>query len=236
MQTSYFARLDHINSQRGFGNMTDRKFKRRPDLKRCRVHGAVWRFLLVLGVCTACFVPGAGAESTYALDQKFGSIDFSVDNVGLFTSEGQFKRFQASLTIDEAHPERTRINVDVDAGSVDMPWEDGVKMLRSADYFDVQNFPRVQFKSLTVQALTPDHYVIHGALEIRRITQPCVLDARMVGRHMDKATNREIVDFIVTGSLRRSDYGMVADQGFISNTVKLKITAHIQLAPAGNAN
>ena len=154
MQTSYFARLDHINSQRGFGNMTDRKFKRRPDLKRCRVHGAVWRFLLVLGVCTACFVPGAGAESTYALDQKFGSIDFSVDNVGLFTSEGQFKRFQASLTIDEAHPERTSINVDVDAGSVDMPWEDGVKMLRSADYFDVQNFPRVQFKSLTVQALT----------------------------------------------------------------------------------
>ena len=216
--------------------MTDRKCNRRPDLKRCPINGAIWRFWLVLCLCTSCFVSGAGAESTYALDQKFGRIDFSVDHVGLFTSAGQFKRFRASLTIDEAHPERTSINVDVDAGSVDMPWEDGVKMLGSADYFDVQNYPGVQFKSLKVQAVTPDHYIIHGALEIRKITQPCVLDARMVGRRMDKATNTEIVDFIVTGSLKRSDYGMVADQGFISNTVKLKITAHIQLAPAGNAN
>jgi len=164
------------------------------------------------------------------------SIEFAVDNAGLFTAEGQFKRFRSDLTIDEAHPERTKIVVDVEAGSVDMFWPEGVTMLRSPEYFDVLQFPDVRFKSLNVEAVTPDHYIIRGALEIRRIQQPCVLDARMVGRHMDAANKMEIADFVVSGALKRSDFGMMADQGLVSDTVTLKITAHILLNPADRAN
>ena len=207
----------------------------RPDWRRHPNRGA-WRLLLLVSA-GAAYLPGlASADNSYALDQRYGSIEFAVDSAGIFTAEGQFKRFRSDLRIDEVHPERTRIAVDVDAGSVDMFWPEGVTMLRSADYFDVQKFPDVHFKSLKVEAVSPDHFIIRGQLEIRQIQQPCVLEARMVGRHMDPANKMEIADFVVSGALKRSDFGMVADQGLVSDTVKLKITAHILLNPADRAN
>ncbi len=209
--------------------MTHDKCGDRPGLFR---QPGAWG--LALALC-ALGLPGSARAGTYALDQRFASIEFSVDNIGLFTSEGQFKRFQSSLTIDEAHPERSQIDVDVDAGSVDMFWEEGVAMLRSPEYFDVQHFPDVRFKSSAIEPVSPDRYIIHGVLEIRRILQPCVLEAKMVGRHFDAARHIEIADFIASGELKRSIFGMVADRGFISDVVKLKITAHIQLTPVANA-
>jgi len=198
----------------------------------------LWRLMAPCGAFVALLGLGrqAAADNTYALDQRFGSIEFSVDNAGLFTAEGQFKRFRSDLTLDETHPERTTITVDVEAGSVDMFWPEGVSMLRSPDYFDVLKFPDVRFKSSKVEAVTPDHYIIRGALEIRRIEKPFVLDARLVDRHVDSVSKKEIADFVVSGVLKRSDFGMVADQGLVSDTVTLKITAHILLNPADRAN
>lgn len=216
--------------------MPDKEPRGRTQPSRRHAGGVALRSLFALSTGIAGFAGPAEAESNYTLDQRFGSIEFAVDNAGLFTAEGQFKRFRSDLTIDEAHPERTRIAVDVDAGSVDMFWPQGVTMLRSPDYFDVAKFPDVRFKSTKVVALTPDHYVIQGDLEIRSIQQPFVLDARMVDRHMDPAGKMEIADFVVSGTLKRSQFGMLADQGFVSDSVKLKITAHILLNPADRAN
>lgn len=216
--------------------MPDKEPRGRTQPSRRLAGGVALRSLFALSTGIAGFAGPAEAESNYTLDQRFGSIEFAVDNAGLFTAEGQFKRFRSDLTIDEAHPERTRIAVDVDAGSVDMFWPQGVTMLRSPDYFDVAKFPDVRFKSTKVVALTADHYVIQGDLEIRSIQQPFVLDARMVDRHMDPAGKMEIADFVVSGTLKRSQFGMLADQGFVSDSVKLKITAHILLNPADRAN
>ena len=214
--------------------MPDSQLRLRPRPSSRYDRGAARGWLIVLAVM--CFAVQARAQGTYALDQRFGSIEFTVDNLGLFTSKGEFKRFSASLTIDEAHPERTQISVEVDAGSVDMFWEDGIKMLRSPEYFDVQRYPAVHFRSAKVEAIAPDHYLIRGGLEIRGITQPFVLDAKMTDRRKDPVRNLEIANFVVTGALKRSEFGMTADQSFISDTVKLRITAHIQLTPVGHAN
>ena len=78
----------------------------------------------------------------------------TVGHLGLFTSHGRFTKFDATLNIDPDHPERTRIVVDVDAVSVNMPWQDGVAMLRSPAYFDVQRYPEVEFRS---PGVSPHH-------------------------------------------------------------------------------
>ncbi|WP_264711850.1 YceI family protein [Limobrevibacterium gyesilva] len=204
------------------------------SLHACRARAARLGFLFLLA--TAVLPPGSvRAESAYSLDQRFGTIEFSVDHLGLFTSQGQFDKFDATLTIDAAHPEWTRIAVDVDAKSVDMSWQGAVAMLQSADYFDVQHYPDVRFVSATIEVLSADHYLIHGTVMIRGITQPCVLDARMTARHFDPARKAEVADFVVTGTLRRSAFGMIADRSFISDAVKLSIHARIQLAASGRA-
>jgi hypothetical protein len=57
------------------------------------------------------------AAAEYSLNQNFGSIAFSVSHLGLFSSQGEFRRFDAKLDFDDMHPERTHIVVDVDAAS-----------------------------------------------------------------------------------------------------------------------
>jgi polyisoprenoid-binding protein YceI len=186
-----------------------------------------------LAVAPAC------SEELYSLDQRFGGIAFSVSHLGLFSSQGQFRRFGASLLLDARHPERTRISVDVDATSVDMPWQEGTAMVRSPDFFDVQRYPKVRFTSTSVETVAPDRYVVRGRIEIRGVTQPLVLHARMVGRHPDPARGAEVADFVVTGTLRRSAFGMTADRAFISDKVDITISARIQLGEmfhAGHAD
>jgi polyisoprenoid-binding protein YceI len=169
------------------------------------------------------------ADQMFSLDQRFSSIDFSVRNLGLFSSEGAFRRFEARLVLNNSYPERTKISVAVDAGSVDMPWHEAGEMLRSADFFDVRRYPHVRFQSTSVQEVATGHFMIRGLVEIRGVTQPLTLDAALTKQSSDLADHSEIADFVVRGSLRRSAFGMTTDEVFISDRVNIIIKAHLKL-------
>ena len=178
-------------------------------------------------------MPSLGrAEERYEIDQHFGEIEFSVDHIGLFTSHGEFRHWDGKLSLDPLKPEQTRVDVNVDANSVAMAYEDGTAMLRSLPYFDVANHPEIHFTSIAVVPVSPSHYVIRGLLEIRGITQPQELDATLLGSHADAALHAEIADFVITGKLKRSMFGMIADGMFISDLVTILIRAHIKLGDA----
>ena len=171
----------------------------------------------------------AGAAGLYSLDQHVGSIAFSVGHLGLFSSHGEFRRFTATLALDRVHPERTTIAVDVDARSIDMAWQDAASKLRSPAYFDVRDYPDVRFTSVSVAPDGPDSYAISGRVEIRGVTRPLTLEAKLVGRRMVGGRDSRTADFVVTGHLKRSAFGMTADPLFISDNVDITIDAHIAL-------
>ena len=202
-----------------------------------RGHPALGRRMLLLGACGWGLTPhAASAGNRYALDPRYSTIEFSVRHLGLFASQGRFRRFVATLVIDAAHPERTSIAVDVDAASVDMAWQDAADMLRSPDFFDVRRHPEVKFTSTAVEAVGADRYRIGGVLEIRGVARPVTLNAVLTNRGPDAAAGgAEVADFVVTGGLRRSAFGMVADPAFISDHVNITIRARIALAAAPHA-
>lgn len=178
--------------------------------------------------------PPARAADTYAIDQRFGDIQFKVRHLGLFSSEGTFRRFTGQLTIDESHPERTRISVDIETGSVAMAWQAAAEMLRSTPYFDVAQYPDARFTSTRVVPTGGGSYRIDGLLQIRGITQPVMLHAALVGRHAAATPGVEFADFVVTGLLRRSMFGMTANEDFISDRVDLRIDARVKLDAAAH--
>jgi polyisoprenoid-binding protein YceI len=192
---------------------------------------------IVLAVCAT--LPGlarAQTQGVFLIDQRFGSIEFSVDHLGLFTSHGDFQRFMGTLAIDPARPELTTINVRIDAQSVDMDSADGLSMVRSPDYFDVAEHPAITFQSTGVAVTAPDHYRIAGTIEIRGVRRPMTLDAVLAGH--DKGPSGPVSEFVVNGTLNRGDFGMVANQNFVSETVQVRIRARIALdhpAPVANA-
>jgi len=188
------------------------------------------RVIALLLLLSAFAGPGrAVAQGTYALDPRYARIGFSVTHMGLFSSEGRFGRFNSQLTIDPAHPEQTRIAVRIDADSVSMASDEGMAMLHSPAYFDVAKYPAIRFQSTAVKPGGPDDYTILGELEMRGITRPVRLAARLINRQHDPAGG-ETVDFEVSGILRRSEFGMVADTSFIADEIALNIVARLRLA------
>lgn len=194
-----------------------------------------WLVFLALLLTALLATAPARAEQIYSLDQRFAQIAFSVSHLGLFSSRGRFDRFDAHLVLDAKHPERTRISVDVNAASVDMPWQDGAAMLRSPDFFDVRHHPEVRFTSTSVEIVAPDRYLVRGHIEIRGVVQPLALNAKLVRDHPEPARDSEVAEFVVTGELRRSAFGMTADKMFISDRVDIIISARIELKGLAHA-
>ena len=171
----------------------------------------------------------ASAQDTYALDPQHARIGFSVSHMGLFTSEGNFRRFDSQLAIDTANPAHTRITVRIDAASASMTSTEGEDMLRSPAYFDVTHHPDIRFRSTAISARSPTEYAILGELQMRGVTRPVTLTAKLVNRQRNAANTLETVDFVVTGTVQRSAFGMVADPSFVADDITLNILARLQL-------
>lgn len=208
--------------------MTDYNPPRGPIIARRR--------LLVLAPLAGLVLAAAPSRAPhYTIDPRFGSITFTAHHMGLFSSSGRFRQFDADLEIDPDHLEQTRIAVEVAAASVDMAWDDGAAMLRSPSFFDAARYPRIRFTSTDAAALSPGKYLLRGKLEIRGVTQPLTLTATLVGRQTAGERDGESADFVVNGALSRAAYGMVAERAFISDTIDIAIRARILLAEPAHA-
>jgi polyisoprenoid-binding protein YceI len=171
----------------------------------------------------------ARAADLFLLDQRYGTIAFSVDHFGSFSSKGAFPRFTGRLAIDRAHPENTTIDVEADATAVTIPWTDGDALLRGPDFFDAAHHRAVHFTSKAIRGIDPKHFQIEGTLEMRGVKRPLTLDATLERQAPDPAKGTEVADFTVTGVLSRADYGMTAQPMIISDRVKIQIAARIKL-------
>src|SRR4051794_30165241 len=183
-------------------------------MPRCWPMRQIW--LLFWMALWLAAIPQAGAASLYRIDQRYGTVEFSVGILGLFAVQGRFPRFEGELLLDLDQPERSRADVGIDVSAMEMPLQDQVDLLRSEAYFDVAHHPIARFTSTSIQALSPTHYVIHGTLRIRGVAQPQELDATVRERRVDQARGVEVADFVVRGEIRRSAFGMVADRPMVS--------------------
>jgi polyisoprenoid-binding protein YceI len=172
---------------------------------------------------------GAAAEppARYAINQQFGSVGFTVRPLGLFSLDGECRRFSGTLWLDLAQPERTQIVVAADADSITMPWEAATQRLRSPAYFDVARYKLIRFTSERAQAIGPERYRVEGTLEIRGVTKPQTLFTRVVRLAPGSTPDTTVADFVITGEVRRSDFGMIADRILVPNLVDVVIHARI---------
>ena len=177
----------------------------------------------------------AAAASVYRIDQRYGTIEFSVSILGMFDVHGSIPRFEGELLLDTVHPEQSHIDVRIDANAVEMPLSEEVDLLRSAAYFNAAHYPTEHFVSTSIEARSPSHYLIHGTLQIRGIAQPQDIDAVLEDRHLDARRGIEFTDFVVTARIKRSAFGMVANRVMVSDTVCLRIRIRLAVNPTANA-
>jgi len=163
----------------------------------------------------------AEQRSRYAFDQSIGRIGFSARHLGLFTSSGQFDRFQAVLLIDPANPANAAVDCLVETSEVSIPFPGATDLLRSEPYFDVARHPTARFQGQANGLTEAGGFPIAGNLVVRGITRPFRMTARLIERQGGVAR------FQAEGEMRRSEFGMVADRNIISDIIRLHVDVRI---------
>jgi polyisoprenoid-binding protein YceI len=187
--------------------------------------------VLWMALCLATASP-AGAAALYHIDQRYGTVTFSVGVLGMFDVQGHFPRFAGDLLLNLEQPEQSQIDVTIDTSTIEMPLQDQTDLLRSDAYFDIARHPSARFTSVAIQPLSPTHYLVHGMLRLRGVMQRQDLDATVRDRHVEGAGGVEVADLVVSGEIRRSAFGMVTDRPMLSDTVRLDIRIRLEVGLA----
>ena len=123
------------------------------------------------------------------------------------TVKGRFGEISGTLHLDEADVTNSAIDVTINVASVDTRDEKRDAHLRSADFFDVENFPIMTFKSTKVEQNSKDRLSITGDLKIRDISRPVVLDAELGGRG-GTPWGSEVISYSAETTISRRDWNM----------------------------
>jgi polyisoprenoid-binding protein YceI len=139
-------------------------------------------------------------------DLSHSSINFHVRHLMVSKVHGRFTQWGGTLELDEADLTKSRFEVSIDAASVDTREDKRDAHLRSADFFDVESFPKLTFKSTKI-AKDGDTYKVTGDITIRGVTRQIVLDVEG-GQQVKDPWGGTRTGFSATTRLNRKEFGL----------------------------
>jgi polyisoprenoid-binding protein YceI len=166
----------------------------------------------------------------YEIDPAHSEVEFAVKHLMFTTVKGRFAGVAGIIKLDDARPEDSSVEVTIDAGTIDTRQAQRDEHLRSADFFDVAQYPTITFKSTQVERDGGD-LRITGDLTMHGVTRSVVLAGEENGRFQDPWGNDKIA-FSATTKLDRQDFGLTYNQALEAGGVlvgtDIKITLEIQ--------
>ncbi|MDE3838995.1 hypothetical protein C0966_06350 [Bacillus methanolicus] len=173
------------------------------------------------------------AKSRWAIDTAHSSVEFSVRHMMIAKVKGSFDNFSASIEADPTDLTTADIEFNVDVASINTRNSDRDAHLRSADFFDAENYPSLTFKSTKIVKKDDDEYEVTGDLTIRGVTRQETFTVTFEGQGKDPWGN-EKVGFSAEGKINRSDYGLTWNAALETGGVligdQIKISLSIEAA------
>ena len=111
---------------------------------------------------------------TWNVDPSHSSVEFRVKHLGISTVKGQFKEFEGTLEIG-ADITASKATGKINAASIDTGEPKRDEHLRSADFFDVENYPYITFESTSIKVIDEDEFHVTGNLTMHGVTKPITL-------------------------------------------------------------
>ena len=148
------------------------------------------------------------ANETYKFDPSGSMIGFTVHQF-LGTTHGKFTRFSGKIDIDREHPENSSVTAQVDVRSIDTHIKKRDDHLRSPEFFNVEKFPQMTFKSRNVKRTGPQSGDILGDLTMHGVTRPITLHVKLLTPVNDTSRTRWAV---TTEPISRRDFNLMFAQ------------------------
>jgi polyisoprenoid-binding protein YceI len=165
------------------------------------------------------------ATEKFNLDKPHTQIIFSVEHMGLSHSYGKFTDYEGAINLDENTPEQSNAEITIKTASVDLDDDKWNEHVKGKDFFNVEKFPTITFKSTKIEK-TGDHTAnLTGDLTLLGVTKPVTLAVvhNKTGKHPMKDVMA--TGFSATGTIKRSDFGMNYGVPMVGDEIKLIIEA-----------
>lgn len=168
---------------------------------------------------------------SWTIDLSHSQIQFSAKHMMIANVRGTFAKWEGTLTIDEANPANSIVDITIDASTLDTGVEQRDGHLKSPDFLDVANFPTITFKSkrIEVASATATSFKIVGDLTIRGTTKEITLEATNEGQAKNPFSGASTWAFTANAKFNRKDWGLnwnvalEAGGWLVSEDVKLDI-------------
>ena len=144
---------------------------------------------------------------TWSVDPTPSSLEFTVRHAMIAKVRGRFTDFTGTLVLDDADPTRSTAQVDVALASVDTGNAQRDEHLRTSDFFEVDRFPTMTFRSTSAEVRSDGEYVLRGDLTLHGVTRPVAFDISVNGTAVDPFGN-ERIGFEGTAVLSRKEWGL----------------------------
>ena len=131
--------------------------------------------------------PAGRRRKHYRLETRQSHLAFSCAFMKFLTVHGTFRDFSGWAEVDDDDPRTARAECTIKTSSVDTRSLERDYHLRSADFFSVERFPSMAFRTTTVEPLGDEHFGVFGDLTIRGVTRPIRLEVRLEDRETDSA-------------------------------------------------
>lgn len=181
--------------------------------------------LLALAVSSIGVMSLPALADTYEIDTKgaHASINFAVSHLGYSWLTGRFDNFSGQFTYDPAKPESSTVNVTIDTTSVNSNHAERDKHLRSADFLNVEKFPKATFVSTKIVLDDDkDEFNIIGDLTLNGVTKSITIEVDKIGEGKDPWGGYR-AGFEGETEINMKDFNIKMDLGPASQTVKLEL-------------
>jgi len=163
-------------------------------------------------------------NSVWTNDDAHSQLGFTVNHLGIADVSGTFNDFDVKITSMKPDFSDAVVELTAKTASVDTRVEDRNKHLKSPDFFDVEKYPTMAFKSISVKRAAKNSYKLIGNLNLNGVTKPVTMDMVYRGMVENPMSKKQTAGFQVTGTIKRSDFNL--GSGFpapmISDEVRIK--------------
>jgi len=169
----------------------------------------------------------------WQVDSVHSHVGFSVKHMMVTTVRGRFTSYRGKVTLDPNDFSRSTFEGEIDVASIDTGNADRDAHLRTNDFFDVANHPKILFRSTSIEPKDDGEYIVHGDLTMRGVTKPVSLDVEFPGTSKN-SIGVTIAGLSVRGTVNRKDFGVsfhaVLETGGVAVSDKVKLELDLQIA------
>mgnify|MGYP000400680510 FL=1 len=171
-------------------------------------------------------------KSGWVVDAAHSLAEFSVKHMMIATVKGRFTQIEGRIEADPEDIPSASFEGSVTVASINTADEARDQHLRSADFFDAENYPTLTFKSTRIER-DGDDYKMTGDLTIRGVTRPVTFDLEFEGTGKDPWGNEKI-GFSATTKISRKEFGLTWNAALETGGVlvgdQVKIELHLEAA------